>query len=244
MHIFYPIINTEVKSRQNAGRGGRPMDALECIRTRMSIRKFRPEPVPAETLMKVIETARWSPSYKNSQPWEVVVVSGAKKDELTKLLSGLLEQGAAPCPDFPEPKSWPAEIDARIAALMKKRGELSGMDLNSPEVRRRSRLANFSFYGAPHGLFILQDGSLTEWSVLDLGMFCQSIMLAAHACGLGTVPQAFLTDYARHTKEFLGIPASKRLALGMSIGHPDMASKANAFRTERVDTGLIVRMVE
>ena len=219
------------------------MDAIECIRTRMSIRKFRPDAVPAETLLKVIDEARWSPSYKNSQPWEVVIVSGAKKEELTKLLSGLLEQGASPCPDIPEPKSWPAVIDARIAALMKKRGELTGMDLNSPEIRRRSKLANFAFYGAPHGLFIMQDGSLNEWSVLDLGMFCQSIMLAAHAMGLGTVPQAFLTDYARQTKEFLGVPASKRLTLGMSIGYPDMTSKANAFRTDRVNTEFIVKMI-
>jgi nitroreductase len=55
------------------------MDAIECIKTRMSIRKFKPDIVPLETLMNAIDAAKWSPSYKNSQPWEVVIVSGEKK---------------------------------------------------------------------------------------------------------------------------------------------------------------------
>lgn len=219
------------------------MDAIECIQTRMSIRKFKPEPVPADLLMKVLETAQRSPSYKNSQPWEAVIVSGKKKEELTELLTGLLEGGSPACPDIAEPSSWPPAIEARIVALLKKRAEKTGVDLNAPDVRRKSKLANFAFYGAPHGIFIFQDNVLNEWSILDTGMFCQTLMLAAHALGLGTVPQAFLTDYARQTKEFLGIPASKRLVLGLSVGYPDMASRANSFRTDRVDIREIVRTV-
>jgi len=96
------------------------MDAIECIKTRMSIRKFKPAPVPLDILMKVIEAAQWSPSYKNSQPWEVVIVSGEKKEALSKHLVELLEKNTPPCPDLPEPQSWPPVIDARITALMKK----------------------------------------------------------------------------------------------------------------------------
>jgi len=59
-------------------------------------------------------------------------------------------------------------------------------------------------------------------------------MLAAHAKGLATVPQAFATDYAKEVKEFLGIPADKRLILGLSVGYPDMESPINAYRTERM----------
>lgn len=55
------------------------MEAIECIKTRMSIRKFRHCPVPKNILTEIINTAQWSPSYKNSQPWEVVIVSGEKK---------------------------------------------------------------------------------------------------------------------------------------------------------------------
>lgn len=60
------------------------MDAIECIKTRMSIRKFKTDPVPLEILIKVIDAARWSPSYKNSQPWEVIIISGDKKGGAVK----------------------------------------------------------------------------------------------------------------------------------------------------------------
>lgn len=219
------------------------MDALECIKTRMSIRKFKPEPVPADILTKVIDTAKWSPSYKNSQPWEVVIVSGRKKEELTELLITLLEKNSPPSPDLPEPVSWPPVIGARISALIKKRSELTGKDLNAPEVKKKAKIANFRFYGAPHGIFLFQDASLPEWSLFDIGLFAQSLMLAAHAYGLGTVPQAFLTDFARETKEFLGIPESKRLVLSISTGYPDLVSEANRHRTDRVETGSVVRML-
>jgi len=220
------------------------MDAIECIKTRMSIRKFKSDPVPSEILMKVVDIAKWSPSYKNSQPWEVVIISGKKKEALSKHLVELLERNTQPCPDLPEPQSWPPAIDARIAALMKKRSELIGKDLNAPESRKKSKIANFHFYGAPHGIFLFQDLSLTPWSILDMGLFAQSLMLAAHAHGLGTVPQAFLTDYAQHVKKFLGTPESKRLVLAISIGYPDLESPVNSFRTDRVDIDEIVRMVE
>ncbi len=220
------------------------MEAIECIKTRMSIRKFRPEPVPKNILTEIINTAQCSPSYKNSQPWEVVIVSGKKKEELSNLLVRLLEEGKTPEPDIPEAISWPSGIAERINETMKKRGDLLGLDLNSPEIKKKSKAANFRFYGAPHGIFLFHDSSLNEWSIFDAGLFAQSLMLAAHAHGIGTVPQAFLTDYSLEVKQFLGIPESKRLVLGISIGYPDMENPINTYRTTRVETEKILLWVE
>ncbi len=220
------------------------MDTIECIRTRMSIRKFKPDSVPKEMLMNLIDIAKWSPSYKNSQPWEAAVVSGAKKKELSNLLINLLEKETKPAPDLPEPMSWPPEIDERIREHLRKRSERFGIDLNDPEVIRRIKIANFKFYGAPHGIFIFQDLSLTQWSIFDVGMFTQNLMLAAHAYGLGTVPQAFLIDYSPEIKKFLQISESKKLILGVSIGYPDYNDKANSYRSNRVDADEILKWIE
>ena len=220
------------------------MDAIECIKTRRSIRQFKPEPVPKEVLLEIIDVAKWSPSYKNSQPWESVILSGAKKEALTKMLIELLEQGTDPSPDLPEPKSWPAAEAARIDRQLRKRAEASGQDPNDPKALKQAKKSNFGFYGAPHAIYLFQDASLTPWSLFDLGLFAQSLMLAAHAKGLGTVPQAFATDYAVHVKKFLDIPVTKRLVLGISIGYPDLESKANAFRTHRVEVNEIVKWVD
>jgi len=220
------------------------MNAIECIKTRKSIRKFKPEPVPREVLMEVINVAKWSPSYKNSQPWESVILSGAKKEALTKILIEILENGTRPCPDLPEPKSWPAAESARIEHLLKRRAKATGSNLNDPEALKEAKRANFSFYGAPHAIYLFQDASLIPWSLFDLGLFAQSLMLAANAIGLGTVPQAFATDYAQDVKKFLSIPETKRLVLGISIGYPDMESPVNALRSDRVETDEIVKWIE
>ncbi len=220
------------------------MDAIECIKTRFSARKFLAEPVPKNTLVNVIDTARWSPSYKNSQPWESVIVSGAKKEALSAHLVELLEKGEKPAPDIPEPFAWPAEVDRRISEHMRKRSEVFGIDLSDPAVIKKAKMANFRFYGAPYGIFLFQDASLPLWSLFDMGLFAQSLMLAAHAHGLGTVPQAFLTDYSSEIKRFLAIPESKRIVLGLSIGYPDLTDKANSYRSTRTETDLLFRWIE
>lgn len=209
------------------------MDAIRCIETRTSVRRFKPDAVPRELLERVLSTARWAPSYKNTQPWEAVVVSGQKKEGLTKLLTELLESDVPSCPDLAHPTSWPEPVERRMNEHLLKRLAAMGVDLNDPVMRKRSKLANFRFYGAPHAIFLYQDAGLTAWSIFDLGLFAQSLMLAAHALGLGTVPQAFLTDYAQQVKEYLGIPANKRLVLGISIGYPDI--REGDYRSSRAD---------
>jgi nitroreductase len=220
------------------------MDAIECIKTRRSIRQFKPEPVPKEVFLEIIDVAKWSPSYKNSQPWETVILSGAKKDALTKMLIELLEQGTEPSLDLPEPTSWPAPEAARIDRLARRRAKASGKDVNDLEALKQAKKSNFGFYGAPHAIYLFQEASLTQWSLFDLGLFAQSIMLAANAKGLGTVPQAYATDYAQQIKEFLSIPETKRLIIGMSIGYADMDSPRNALRSDRAETDEFYKWIE
>lgn len=220
------------------------MNAIECIKTRMSIRQFKPDPVAKGIIMEVINAAKWSPSYKNSQPWELVILSGAKKEMLTEMLLELIERGSKPNPDLPEPRSWPAAEAARIEQLFKKRAKKLGRDLNDPEALKEARKENFRFYGAPHVIYLLQDAALSPWSLFDLGLFTQSLMLAAHAKGLGTVAQAFTTEYAQDIKTFLSIPETKRLIVGVPIGYPDMESPENRFRSDRGETDEITEWIE
>jgi nitroreductase len=51
------------------------MDVLEAIKTRRSIRKYKSDPVSEADLNQVLESIRWSPSWANTQCWEVIVVT-------------------------------------------------------------------------------------------------------------------------------------------------------------------------
>jgi len=64
------------------------MDLMEAIKERRSIRKYKPDPVSEEALQKVFEAIRWSPSWANTQCWEVIVVGDPNmKSELANTLT-------------------------------------------------------------------------------------------------------------------------------------------------------------
>ena len=89
------------------------MELLEGIETRRSFRAFRSTPIPEETIRKILEAASRSPSYTNTQPWEVAVVSGKKIEELRKVLLKVAESNVKPNPDLPTQRVWPAELEKR-----------------------------------------------------------------------------------------------------------------------------------
>jgi len=66
------------------------MDALECIMTRRTIRKFMDSPVADKDLREIIKAVRMAPSWANTQCVSLVVI---KDPEIKKALQGTLPQG-------------------------------------------------------------------------------------------------------------------------------------------------------
>jgi nitroreductase len=63
------------------------MEFTEALKSRRSIRKFQDKPVPPEVLQQVLEAVQWSPSWANTQCWEVVVVNDpAIREELQAVM--------------------------------------------------------------------------------------------------------------------------------------------------------------
>jgi nitroreductase len=67
-----------------------PMDALVALKTRRSIRKFRPDPVPREVIEDIIDCGRMAATGGNRQPWEFVVVTDA---ETRNVMGGFTTSG-------------------------------------------------------------------------------------------------------------------------------------------------------
>ena len=59
------------------------MEVFECIRSRRTVREFKPDPVPETIVRKILQAARWAPSASNSQPWHFIVVED--REMLAKL---------------------------------------------------------------------------------------------------------------------------------------------------------------
>ena len=217
------------------------MELLEGIETRVSFRAFQPTAIPKETIERVLQAASKSPSYTNTQPWEVAVVTGRKKEELSRIIHEMAESGTAPHPDLAAPKVWPAELERRFREHGARRFKAIGIERENEQQRKELRLLNFKFYGAPCVLFLFMDSTLTSWSVFDMGLFTQTLALAAHSFGLGTCLQASIANYPDAVREFLGIPKTKLLVLGISIGYPDLEAPINAYQSSRVSLQDFVR---
>jgi len=210
------------------------MELLEGIETRRSFRAFKSTPISKEIIEGILQAASKSPSYTNTQPWEVAVVSGKKKEELSKILHEMAKSDVAPNPDLPQPKVWPPELERRAKEHGAKRFRALGIERENEQQRKELRLLNFEFYGAPCVLFLFMDSTLTSWSIFDMGLFAQSLILAAHCFGLGSCLQASIANYPDAVREFLGITRTKLLVLGISIGYPDLEATINAYQSIRV----------
>jgi len=208
-----------------------PMEVREAIETRRSVRAFKSDPIPADVMNKILQTASASPSYTNSQPWEIMVVSGKKRDELAAKLLALAKAKTPTAADLPQPKVWPAAIDARVHDHGARRLDALGVARDDVAGREKLRLMNFEFYGAPCALFLFMDASLGEWSIFDVGLFTENLILAAHSLGVGSCLQASVTSYAAQIKKFLGMEESKKLVIGVAMGYPDEKAPLNSYRS-------------
>lgn len=217
------------------------MELLEGIETRRSCRAFKPTPIPKKTLEKVLESAARSPSYSNTQPWEVAVIYGSKKDALARILYQMAESDVPSNADLPAPKGWPPDLDARAKEHYARRYLALGVQREDHQRRKELRLLNYQFYGAPCVLFLFMDRTLTSWSIFDMGLFTQSLILAAHSFGLGTCLQASVGHYPDAVRDFLEIPKTKSVVLGISIGYPDFEAPLNDYKSNRVSLSDFVR---
>jgi nitroreductase len=214
------------------------MDLVEAVSTRKTIRAFKPDPVPLPILKQIMQSALNSPSWANTQPWEFAIVSGDKLAEIKKRYQARGE--ASPVMDVARPRDFPEPYISRIRSIGRKEYGLLGISHDDQEGRAWWRVQNLGNYRAPCVIYILvdrafyfQDPGVNAWPVFDCGLIAQNIMLLATNFGLGTVVQAEAVRYCDILREALGIPDSKLVLIGISIGYPDWDEKITSFRSDK-----------
>ena len=220
------------------------MELLEAVKTRKSIRAFKAEAVPKEVIQRILEASRWSPSWGNTQPWELVVVTGAKVKDLTGELVAAFVQETAANPDVAMPGTFPDIYKERYmactAGLMGKMG-VARDDMAS----RIALMVNMARdFGPPVIIYVLFNADLAEpYTMFDLGAITHAICLAAHDLGLGTCIMASLVFYPDLIRRQLGLTQAHKIVVGIALGYPDLDHPANAFRSEREPLEQFVRWI-
>ena len=210
------------------------------LRTRRSIRDFADREVPAELIAAILDDARWAPSWSNTQPYRIAVASGELKDKLkeqlltrydaaTKLQDGgvwgkimalLMRSKALPDGDFDTRIEYPKELTPRRRATGFGLYSVLGIAREDAAARKRQMRRNWEFFGAPVVLFVFVRQELGAYSVLDAGVFLQSLMLSAKARGLGTCAEGALGTWAGPVREAFEVPPAYKLLCGLALGWP------------------------
>ncbi len=178
------------------------MDVLEAIHGRRAVRDYA-DKIPSESVIRsLIGEAVWAPSGVNLQPWSFFVV-----DDRATLAACSTEAKAL--------MLGQADVHPELAHMREM--------LTSPQFN--------IFYNAPV-LVVICSTTPDEMALKDCCLAAQTLMLAAHAQGVGSCwigfSEAWLNTPAGKAK--LGIPAEFRPVAPIIIGYPKGSTPANERR--------------
>lgn len=214
----------------------------DAITSRMSTRAFTPAPVDREVLIDLLRVASRAPSGTNTQPWKVYVLEGASRNALVDKVCtahDAIRADPARAADFREeydyyPEKWVSPyIDRRRENGWGLYG-LLGIGKGDKDKMHLQHQRNYKFFDAPCGLMFTIDRVMGRGSLVDYGMFLQSIMVAARGRGLHTCPQAAWNGFAKIILPHIGAGPDEMLVCGMALGYADETDVVNTFHTPRV----------
>lgn len=170
------------------------MDVLEAIKTRRTVRFFKPKPLSDEQIRTILDAGRLAPSGKNRQPWEFIVIKN--KETRQKICELFLQYFCNFCESLPE---------------------------NDPlRVRVQSKLNSIRRFYRNAPIFIAILGNRTiETYMQDVSAAIENMTLAAWGLSIGTAWLYMLPE--RETCHLLGIPKKFKLIVCMPFGHPEEA---------------------
>lgn len=187
------------------------LSVADAIRTRRTVRHYRPDPIPAETLETLVELAMEAPSSWNLQDRSVVVVTDpAGREGLTWATGGQPQPREAPVMlvFVAEPHAW--------------RGDRSDIfDLaRGNRAWTEEFITGFAAASTEFQQGLAERELLREYAVKDAMIAATYVMLAATELGLATSPMNGW-DEAK-VKKVIGIEDRDDLAIALlvSVGYP------------------------
>ncbi|MDP1630691.1 MAG: nitroreductase [Caulobacter sp.] len=207
------------------------MTVTEAVARRVSVRAYKPDPVPGAVIRDILEAAHRAPSGGNLQPWRVCALAGEP-------LEALKAQAAAnPGGEEPEYDVYPANLWDPFRTRRFECGEdlyaTLGIPRDDKPARLRQLFRNTQFFDAPVGLFFSLDRKLGPPQWADVGMYMQTVMLLATERGLSTCAQEFWARYPKTVADHIDLPDDHMLFSGMAMGWADEDAPINGLRTRR-----------
>ncbi|MGD0279442.1 MAG: nitroreductase [Smithella sp.] len=221
------------------------MELAAAIKGRRSIRKFKSQDVPKNILTEILEVARWSPSWGNTQPWDLYVLTGKTLAKFKEMNLQQTLAGTAIASDVPMLTNWPDAMKARY-------GQLGKVVLSAQDIKRDDKEARDKYYQNMVSVFdapclilaCISRDNLVEYQMLDIGLIAQTICLAAYDKGLGTCLLAAAARYSAEIRKIAAIPEDKKIVVGIALGYPEPSFPLNNFERDRATLTEFVHWME
>jgi nitroreductase len=213
------------------------MDITEAIRSRKSIRGFKPFPVSREVLEKVLEISCRAPSTMNTQPWEFLVIAGDVLRKIAERNAKMLQDGVMIHPEHVI-TGWPNKSVYRERQVEVAKRIFGRMGIPREDKAKRAAWMErgFRFFDAPAAIILLTDTALTDAGpLMDMGAVMQTICLVALNYGLGTCIEDQGVMYPENIRSVIKVPDTKRIIISIAIGYPDRDFPANQVESPRED---------
>ncbi|HMO29629.1 nitroreductase [Enterovirga sp.] len=221
-----------------------PVEVLdELTAGRFTCRAYRPDPVPEEVIRGILRIAGRTPSWCNVQPWQVVVASAESTEKFRRALMEEARADPHGASDIPFPPGYHGIYKKRRQEIGYQLYAALGIAREDRERREAQSFENFRLFGAPHVAIVTLPGEIGPYAIADCGSFVGSFLLAARAHGVDTTPQAALAHHSAFIRRYFDIPDGQKILCGISFGYADKEHPANSYRTARVLTEEIARMV-
>ncbi len=221
------------------------MEFEDVIRGRRSIRAYTGEPVPEDLVREILDEARWAPSSRNTQAWNVWVVSGETLERFKARFKAAVDAGEPEVLDIPGTVTgdWPEACSVRAVERMATRARtLEAAGEASGPAASMARMADC--FGAPVRLVVGFEDCLTDASACyDTASFVLNTCLAAWDKGLGTCQSTTLVRYPDLLRQLLPGSAEKKMVVAVTLGWPDRDDPANTFPRSRAPLDELVTWV-
>jgi len=209
------------------------MNVDEALKTRISVRAFTEKPLSQTLVREILDVARYAPSGGNLQPWRVIAVAGAERDAVVALAKANLPG------DEGERLVYPANLWEPYRTRRYKLGEDMYALLGIPRENKGARLMhlaqNFEFFGAPVGIFFIIDKAMGHGQWAHLGMFMQSVALAATERGVASCMQEAWARMRTPLASHFGLGDHEMIYCGMALGYADASKLVNTLRSDRAE---------
>jgi len=202
----------------------------DLIASRRATRNFLARPVRREIIVDILEVARMAPSALNTQPWNIHVLTGAAREQISAAVCAAHDAGDLR-PEFPV--EWFGPYENRRREFGARFYGLLGIERHERERLSMQQKNNYVFYGAPVGLIFTIDRRLSRGSWADYGMFLQNIMIAARARGLDTCPQGCWSNFPHVLGEHLHLGEHDSIVCGMALGYGNPEAIENTLTLDR-----------